>query len=77
METALKQYGTGKRIMTIKKDEINVLIPESGKKIIVSFIEIMEIGTIKEYCWIRVINQLIFIRKENAMFSQKNIFMLL
>lgn len=25
METALKQYGTGKRIMTIKKDEINVL----------------------------------------------------
>ena len=65
METALKQYGTGKRIMTIKKDEINVLVPESGKKIIVSFIEIMEIGTIKEYCWIRVINQLIFIRKEN------------
>ena len=50
--------------MTIKKDEINVLVPESGKKIIVSFIEIMEIGTIKEYCWIRVINQLIFIRKE-------------
>lgn len=47
METALKQYGTGKRIMTIKKDEINVLVPESGKKIIVSFIEIMEIGTIK------------------------------
>ena len=46
METALKQYGTGKRIMTIKKDEINVLVPESGKKIIVSFIEIMEIGTI-------------------------------
>ena len=65
METTLKQYGTGKRIMTIKKDEINVLVPESGKKIIVSFIEIMEIGTIKEYCWIRVINQLIFIRKEN------------
>jgi len=30
--------------MTIKKDEINVLVPESGKKIIVSFIEIMEIG---------------------------------
>lgn len=30
-----------------KKDEINVLVPESGKKIIVSFIEIMEIGTIK------------------------------
>ena len=28
--------------MTIKKDEINVLVPESGKKIIVSFIEIME-----------------------------------
>ena len=23
--------------MTIKKDEINVLVPESGKKIIVSF----------------------------------------
>ena len=65
METVLKQYGTGKRIMTIKKDEINVLVPESGRKIIVSFIEIMEIGTIKEYCWIRVINQLIFIRKEN------------
>lgn len=53
METVLKQYGTGKRIMTIKKDEINVLVPESGRKIIVSFIEIMEIGTIKEYCWIR------------------------
>jgi len=46
-------------------NNINVLVPESGKKIIVSFIEIMEIGTIKEYCWIRVINQLIFIRKEN------------
>lgn len=43
----------------------NVFGTESGKKIIVSFIEIMEIGTIKEYCWIRVINQLIFIRKEN------------
>ena len=50
---------------TVLKDEINVLVPESGRKIIVSFIEIMEIGTIKEYCWIRVINQLIFIRKEN------------
>ena len=24
MQTVLKQYGTGKRIMTIKKDEINV-----------------------------------------------------
>lgn len=65
METALKQYGTGKRIMTIKKNEINVLVPESGKKIMISFIEIMEIGTINEYCWVRIIDQLIFIRQEN------------
>ena len=65
MNAALKQYGTGKRIMTIKKDGINVLVPESGKKIAISFIEIIEIGMINEHCWIRVINQLIFIKREN------------
>ena len=44
METALKQYGTGKRIMTIKKDEINVLVPESGKKIIVSLSKLWKLA---------------------------------
>ena len=42
--------------MTIKKNEINVLVPESDKKIMISFIEIMEIGTMNEYCWVRIID---------------------
>lgn len=65
MESAIKKYGTGIRIMTIKNNEINILMPESGKKIIISLIEIMGIGTLNEYCWIRVINQIIFIRQDN------------
>ena len=53
MNAALKQHGPGIRIMTIKKDGINVLVPESGKKIAISFIEIIEIGMINEHCWIK------------------------
>lgn len=74
MKTTLNQYGKGIRIMTIKKDEIDLLFLESRKRKSISFIEIMEIGTIKEYCWIRVINQLIFFNQDNFVIGDMGIF---